>query len=61
MRRAGKGDRMPVEARGRRASPHPAYSVSLLQAAAALYGLNAVRDDALRPQPTSRTDKKFRE
>ncbi|WP_202907007.1 hypothetical protein [Sphingobium yanoikuyae] len=52
---------MPVEARGRRASPHPAYSVSLLQAAAALYGLNAVRDDALRPQPTNRTDKKFRE
>jgi len=52
---------MPVDHHGRRPSPRPAYSVSLLQAAAALYGLNAVRDDALRPQPTSRTDKKFRE
>ena len=52
---------MPVEPRGRRASPHPAYSVSLLQAAAALYGIDAARDDALRPRLTNRTDKKFRE
>lgn len=54
---------MPVDPHGRRLSPRPAYSVSLLQAAAALYGPSAVRDDALRPQPcaTRKTDKKFRE
>lgn len=55
---------MPGPPRSGRAAARPPYSASLLQAAAALYGIDAVENGPSRPAQINKSlksNKKFRE